>query len=633
MRRKFLFPYDPREGQEEFMEFISKNIDEGAVCLNASTGFGKTPAILAALLPKVKKHKIIWAVRTGNETDRPIEELKIINDNLGKEFFGLSYRGKRDMCLLARDIRLEEEMDYQDVSFLCENRRKNCDYYLGLQNLDVEDFLGAPKLYSEILKLCREQGVCPYFAQRELLPYADVVSLSYNYIIDDGMSWSVKRLVPFASSFLVVDEAHNLQSACANLNSDRITLGTLTYALREIQKFNSLEARRVENLINRLRSELQHIFEKVPGEEMEFNPKEFLGNMLRKIGADKYLLVEVLQLMNEYGAKVRRSQLEEGKNPRSSLFHLSNFWLAVIENMDVQGVAFIASKERENIVLEMWDMRAAEILKEKWKNFYGCIFCSGTLNPIKAFAETIGLENYVGKSFHSPFDKDKIAAYVTRGLTTRGEELSEEMAKAYVDAIEKFVDAVKSNIAIFTSSYRIQNDLITAGLKEMVESKGRPFFAEKEGMSGDSSREILDSFKDAAYQKNPGVLCAPCTGRFAEGADFPGKELEAVFLVGIPFDRMSIKTQLYLKYYETLYGKEKGTYYAYVVPALRRASQALGRVLRSKEDRGIFILGDERYNERRFQQLLPDYIQENLQTIETPNITSELKNKLHSFQK
>jgi DNA excision repair protein ERCC-2 len=450
--------------------------------------------------------------------------------------------------------------------------------------------------------------------------------------IDDGMSWSVKRLVPFASSFLVVDEAHNLQSACGNLNSDRITLGTLTYALREIQRFDSLEARRVENLINRLRSELYLIFKEVPEEETEFNPKGFLNSSLGKIGANMDLLGEVLHLMNEYGVKVRRSQLEEGKNPRSSLFHLSNFWLAVLENVNVQGVAFIASRERENIVLEMWDMRAAEILREKWKNFHGCIFCSGTLNPIKAFAETIGLEDYSGKSFHSPFDKSRITVYVTRVLSTKGEELSEEMAKAYVDAVEKFVDAVKSNIAVFTSSYRIQNNLLSAGLREMVESKGRVFFVEREGMSGESSREILDGFKDAAYEKNPGVLCAPCTGRFAEGADFPGRELEGLFLVGIPFDRMSIKTQLYLKYYENLYGKDKGSYYAYVVPALRRASQALGRVLRSKEDRGIFILGDERYSENRFLQLLPDYIRENIETVEVANISNELKKKRQSFQ-
>ncbi len=609
------------------MDLISQDIGKGAVCLNASTGFGKTPAILAALLPRVRKHKIIWTVRTGNETDRPIEELKIINDKLGKKFFGLSYRGKKDMCLLARDVRLEGEMNYQDVSFLCESRRNGCDYYRGLGSLDVEDFIDNPKLYSEILDLCRERSVCPYFTQRELLPYADVVSLSYNYIIHEGMSWSVRRLVPFEASFLVVDEAHNLQSACGNLNSDRITLGTLTYALREIQSFDTFEARRVENFINRLRDEFYRVIKEVAGEDMEFNPKEFLNGLLRKIGANMAVLRDVLGAMNSYGVRVRRSQLDEGKNPRSSLFHLSNFWLAALENIDVKGVAFIASRERENLVLEMWDMRAAEILKNKWQGFHGCVFCSGTLNPVQAFAETIGLGKYSGESFHSPFDNSKITAYITKGLTTKGEELSEKMAKSYVDGIEGFIETVDANIAIFTSSYRIQNNLLAAGMREMVEGKGRVFFVEVEGMSGDSSREVLDGFKDAARGEKWGVLCAPCTGRFAEGADFPGRELEGIFLVGIPFDRMSIKTKLYLKYYENLYGKNKGTYYAYVVPALRRASQSLGRALRSKQDKGIFVLGDERYSENRFQQLLPDFIRENLQTVEAPILGSVFKNK------
>lgn len=624
-RVKHLFPYRPREGQQESMELIYQNISKGAVCLNASTGFGKTPVILAALLPRLKRRKIIWAVRTGNETDRPIEELKIINQTLGKDFFGLSYRGKRDMCLLARDIRLEGEMNYQDVSFLCENRRKRCEYYLGLSSFDVEDFIDGPRIYSEILSLCRDREVCPFFAQRELLPYADVVSLSYNYIIHEGMSWSVRRLVPFESSFLVVDEAHNLQSACGNLNSDRITLGTLTYALREIQAFDSLEARRVENFINRLRDELYNVFKTVSGEEVEFHPKTFLNGLLRKIGSNMDLLLDVLNAMNSYGVRVRRSQLDEGKNPRSSLFHLSNFWIAVLENLDVKGVSFIAHRERENLILEMWDMRAAEILKNKWNNFHGCIFCSGTLNPINAFAETIGLDKYSGNSFQSPFDRKNITAYITRGLTTKGEKLSEEMATNYVDAIGSFIEARDSNIAVFTSSYRIQNDLLTAGLREIVEDKARVLFVERQGMSGDSSREVLDGFKDAAYGEKRGVLCATCTGRFAEGADFPGRELEGIFLVGIPFDRMSIKTKLYLRYYESLYGKNKGTYYAYVVPALRRASQSLGRALRSREDKGVFVLGDERYSENRFLQLLPDFIRENLQTVEAAGLKSELK--------
>jgi len=45
----------------------------------------------------------------------------------------------------------------------------------------------------------------------------------------------------------------------------------------------------------------------------------------------------------------------------------------------------------------------------------------------------------------------------------------------------------------------------------------------------------------------------------------------------------------------------------YIVPALRRTSQSLGRALRSTEDRAVIILGDERYVQSRFFSLLPDY--------------------------
>lgn len=82
----------------------------------------------------------------------------------------------------------------------------------------------------------------------------------------------------------------------------------------------------------------------------------------------------------------------------------------------------------------------------------------------------------------------------------------------------------------------------------------------------------------------------------------------AVFLAGIPFDRPTVKTRLYIGYYERLYGEEKGRLYAYVIPALRRASQALGRALRSPRDKAVIVLGDYRY--RRYMPLLPDYVAE-----------------------
>ena len=138
-------------------------------------------------------------------------------------------------------------------------------------------------------------------------------------------------------------------------------------------------------------------------------------------------------------------------------------------------------------------------------------------------------------------------------------------------------------------------------------------------MPGKLSRRILDEFKACAYSDEKGVLCATMTGRYAEGADFPGKELEGIFLVGVPFDRMTTRTRLYLEYYQRIYRKERGTFYAYILPAVKRASQSLGRALRSKEDRAVLILGDRRY--KRFASLLPDFVQRNLKSIKSNSQT------------
>jgi Rad3-related DNA helicases len=72
------FPYKFREDQDKLFSFIQEKIREKNLIISAPTGYGKTAVILAAILPYAKENdlKIIWTVRTGPETDRPIEELK-----------------------------------------------------------------------------------------------------------------------------------------------------------------------------------------------------------------------------------------------------------------------------------------------------------------------------------------------------------------------------------------------------------------------------------------------------------------------------------------------------------------------------------------------------------------------------
>jgi DNA excision repair protein ERCC-2 len=205
-------------------------------------------------------------------------------------------------------------------------------------------------------------------------------------------------------------------------------------------------------------------------------------------------------------------------------------------------------------------------------------------------------------------------------VSTRGEELSDEMLRRYLKVVERFL-SIPGNLAIFTASYRIQGEVIS-GIIELAREAGKLTYSEDRNMSGDEASRILREFKDLPRQGREGLLIAPAGGRFAEGADFPGEELEGIMLLGIPFDRLTTKTRVMIEYYERIYGRRRGRYLSYVVPALRKASQALGRAVRSHEDEAIFLLADERYLNRTYFSLLPDFVRWNVRVVNWRDLPS-----------
>jgi len=563
------------------------------VILEAPTGFGKTPVVLYALLPYLEGGaKVIWAVRTGSETDRPIEELAVFRRELGLRLVGLSFRGKRDMCLLARGF--GGDLDYSEVSYICSRERGRCRYYRRLGEVDARPLLSRGALtYSEVYRWASERGVCPYFLQRRLLAHADVVALSYNYVVSDELSWSIRQAVPFGDSILVVDEAHNLQNL--NLGGDTITEGTLQRALEEAAEVGS---RGAEELVRHAADYVRDRLGGLGEEESEvFDPRELVPE-----GGEG--LVEEAE---RAGEAVRELRYRQGKRPRSSLHHFAAFLRSALGLIGVRGVAFVAERVGGRVSLSIWDMRSAEVLRGVWRRFRGVVFMSGTLSPIEAFAETVGVERYRAISVPSPYDEANASVYLVTDLTTRGEELGREMAERYVEAVARLLSRVRGNTAVFTASYRVQRGLVEAGLLKRAEELGYEPVVERQDMSGTEAAEALRRFKELAGEGR-GLLVAPMGGRFAEGADYPGRELVCVFLAGVPFERPTTKTRLYVEYYQSLYGEERGRLYAYVYPAIRRAAQALGRALRSPRDQAVLVLGDYRY--RGYLALMPDYVRE-----------------------
>jgi DNA excision repair protein ERCC-2 len=585
-----LFPYQFRHGQKELIDFISnflKGRNKNAL-IQAASGFGKTVTILSAILPEVKKGKrVIWAVKTGNEADRPIEELKEINKQDGR-LFGFSFRGKRDMCLLIKN---RENVDYGDAHLICKIKRERgqCPFYENMKHFDC-DVLEGPLLYSEIIKVCKEIGVCPYLAQSHLLKRADLISLSYNYIIQDDISHAIKRFVPFESTIAVIDEAHNLQGYLNSINGITITESSIENSISELRKYGSRDEEEfMLELLDKI-SKVKRDLEKKKKKEVEI-----------AIAADSSMIRKIIST----GIEIKKEKIMKNKVPRSSCYRVGLF---LESSARAQAGTFTMARieeKRNELCLEFFDMRT-NILAQRWRDFDKVIFCSGTLEPIADFEKLIGIDSERNEriAIPSPYTSENIFCGIISGLTTKGEEIGKQMIERYLGCTEQFIDNDR-NLAIFVSSYRVEKELLD-GLIELFKRYGKGYFIEYEGMSGVEGREILEGFK----RSRNSVLVASLQGRFAEGADFPSEQLEGIFIVGIPFDKLNLRARKYIGYCQEIFGKD-GRAIAYTIPAIRRTSQAIGRGLRSTKDRVFVLLGDERYRYREYFRLLPDFVREN----------------------
>jgi len=65
---------------------------------------------------------------------------------------------------------------------------------------------------------------------------------------------------------------------------------------------------------------------------------------------------------------------------------------------------------------------------------------------------------------------------------------------------------------------------------------------------------------------------------------------------------MNLETQALVNYYEKRF--HKGWHYGYIYPAMNKALQAAGRVIRTPTDEGIIVLLDNRYTHSTYKELL-----------------------------
>jgi DNA excision repair protein ERCC-2 len=183
-----------------------------------------------------------------------------------------------------------------------------------------------------------------------------------------------------------------------------------------------------------------------------------------------------------------------------------------------------------------------------------------------------------------------------------------------------------ANTGIFAASFEVLNSLLTAGLENALT---RPLFNERRGMSSKENERMVAEFK-ACADGDGAVLLGVQGGRSSEGVDFPGNQMNSVAIVGISYAEPTPKVKAQISYYERRF-PGMGREYGYVLPAMKKASQAAGRPIRTLEDMGAMVFLDQRFSSQYCQGFLPLWIRGNLKVL--PDEDGAISRELRFFFK
>mgnify|MGYP002682651876 FL=1 len=208
---------------------------------------------------------------------------------------------------------------------------------------------------------------------------------------------------------------------------------------------------------------------------------------------------------------------------------------------------------------------------------------------------------------------------VTSDITSAfSKRQSDENMKRMVSYIKNFC-AIPGNIGVWFPSYQM---LESVSKEVEMHLHDREVFVEPRESS--EAAPLLSRFMGLPEKGKKGILFAVCGGKFSEGLDYRGEMLTGAMVIGLPLAPWNQVRQMIMQYYARQYGEE-GKFIAYTLPALNKVLQALGRVLRTPEDRGVLIMGDDRFLDPSIKERLPDWMQEEIQEVDIRSFPALLK--------
>jgi len=593
---KRYFPYEEfRRYQREIAENIYNALASGRIALiEAPTGVGKTASALAASLAYSEEvgAKVLFLVRTKNEAQAPIRELRRLRDR-GVDVDYVVIRNRPDMCCMVSTRKLPYEEFLEECKFL--RSSGECPYYVNVGKVDINSVMyqvmeGADNVTGYVSSLC-SFGVCPYEISKDYLSRARVGIMTYYYVFSinkpETMSIDIKN------SVLIIDEAHNLPDAISSLNTVSLPLTSVLASIVEVRKLiddDELKSRALKILrgLQTYMVRLGKVLEEETMVSME------LGDILQ--------FFEDFQAITEaYYEIIRRKRSAGVPIPYTPLSRVLEFHKAILNKVSGFGVFLAREEQGVSLVYKCVDpsIVSGSVLNEGG----GVVLMSGTLPPREYITSMLGINRGVVEyrvSFRDYISPSNYEVFIYDGVTTRYLERDEEEYAKIAGMLSRIYQAYPLDKAILSifPSYAVLKAVrkyLNPNVKYIMEL---------------GSTSVDDLIKDLRRDRRK-LIMAVAGGKLVEGVEYRlGTEnmLGLVIIVGVPYPEPNDYLDEVMEILAArLSDRRLAWELTYQWPAIVRVKQAVGRAFRSEGDRALVILMDRRFRENRLAKVFEDY--------------------------
>jgi ATP-dependent DNA helicase DinG len=622
--------FEFRPQQQEMAAGVARALEEDRhLVVEAGTGVGKSLAYLApAILFALEQHKkAIISTHTINLQEQLLnKDIPILKKVLPVEFEAALMKGRQNYICprrLERALQSSKELftgpEENELQRIAEWAARTRDGTLSDISIEPD-----PKVWTQVCseahictqKTCGQNPRCFYQQARKRLLAADVIVLNHTLLfmlLGSPQEQEARESgFLFPNDFVIFDEAHTVEQVA----SKQIGITVSQYGLRStIQRLYNARTRKGLFTVTRdaegvrlaadLIDEVEKFFGAVElasdfrkGREFRVRDVDLVPDTIT--GRLVALQARVAEVMKRADDEILKAELQEfGRRIRDAREGIAIF----LEQAAPQHVYWVerTGKTAQLLSLNAAPVNLAPVLRRMiFRDNANCVMTSATLSvgrpDLAYFRERIGATEADALQLGSPFDFQKqMKIFVVQKMP---DPRDADYTKQLEHWIAHFVQKTDGCAFVLFTSYR---DM------QRVAGEMEKFFADNKlnllmQGAGTPRTKLLEQFKSTTRS----VLFG--TDSFWSGVDVPGDALSNVIITRLPFavpDTPLIEAKL-----ELIQEKGGDAFTQYSLPeAILKLRQGVGRLIRTKTDRGIVVILDNRivtkpYG-RAFMQALP----------------------------